>query len=131
MHLQLDADGDKVIFNPTDSETNQIQTLTAHELQADLHRRLTGQVRCVSRSHAIKKPFPGLKDHRIGVGPEWSRGHGEPLCPDRRDLGQVLTLSLTGALDGQEVGYAEIDLGFKFNGSAILELFRSRRQGPW
>ena len=123
LRLHLDSDGDKVILDPTAPGPNQIQTLTAPNC------KLTSTGASLvsftaSATQANKNPFPGLKDHRIGVGQN-GEGTGEPCARINKDLGQVLTLKLTGALDGQEVGYAEIDLGFKFNGSATLQLFRS------
>ena len=124
VRLHLDSDGDKVIFDPTAPGSNQIQTLTA-----GTNCKLTSTGASLvsfaaSATQANKNPFPGLKDHRIGVGQN-GEGTGEPCARINKDLGQVLKLSLTGALDGQVVGYAELDLGFKFNGSATLQLFRA------
>jgi hypothetical protein len=76
-----------------------------------------------------RTPFPGLKDHRIGVGQN-GEGNGEPCARINGDLGQVLVLQLGGALDGLGIAYAEIDLGFKFNGNAILELRNGGVEGP-
>jgi hypothetical protein len=75
-----------------------------------------------SNAQPSKHPYPGLKDHRIGVG-QTGEGNGEPCARINKDLGQSLTLSLTGALSGAVIDYAEIDLGFKFNGTAEL-IFR-------
>ncbi len=123
VRLHLDSDGDRVIFDPTAPGSNQIQTLTAPNCKLiSTGASLVGFA--ASASQANKNPFPGLKDHRIGVGQN-GEGTGEPCARINKDLGQALTLRLTGTLDGQEVGYAEIDLGFKFNGSATLQLFRS------
>ena len=124
VRLHLDSDGDKVIFDPTAPGSNQIQTLTA-----GTNCKLTSTGASLvsfaaSATQANKNPFPGLKDHRIGVGQN-GEGTGEPCARINKDLGQVLKLSLTGALDGQVVGYAELDLGFKFNGSATIQLFRA------
>ena len=94
------------------------------QLQTDLHAGASLVSFAGSGTQANKNPFPGLKDHRLGVGQN-GEGTGEPCARINKDLGQALTLSLTGALDGQVVGYAEIDLGFKFNGSATLQLCRA------
>jgi hypothetical protein len=118
--LHLDSDGDKVIFDPAATGSNQVQTLTAPNCKlASTGASLVSFEG--SATQANKNPFAGMKDHRIGVG-QTGEGNGEPCARINKDLGQVLTLSLTGALDGREVSYAEIDLGFKFNGSATLEL---------
>jgi hypothetical protein len=120
LRLHLDSDGDSVTFDPIAPGSNQVQTLTAPNC------KLTSTGASLvsfagSATQANKNPFPGLKDHRIGVG-QTGEGNGEPCARINKDLGQALKVSLTGALDGQEVNYAEIDLGFKFNGSATLEL---------
>ena len=123
VRLHLDSDGDKVIFDPTAPGSNQIQTLTAPNCKlTSTGASLVGFA--ASATQANKNPFPGLKDHRIGVGQN-GEGTGEPCARINKDLGQVLKLSLTGGLDGQVVGYAELDLGFKFNGSATIQLFRA------
>jgi len=123
LRLHLDSDGDKVIFDPTAPGSNQVQTLTAPNCKlTSTGASLVSFVGSATQTN--KNPFAGMKDHRIGVGQN-GEGNGEPCARINKDLGQVLKLSLTGALDGQEVGYAEIDLGFKFNGSATLQLFRS------
>jgi hypothetical protein len=123
LRLHLDSDGDKVIFDPIAPGSDQVQTLNA-----STNCKLTSSGASLvsftaSATQANKNPFPGLKDHRIGVGQN-GEGSGEPCARIDKDLGQVLKLSLTGALDGQVVGYAELDLGFKFNGTATLELRR-------
>ena len=123
LRLHLDSDGDRVIFDPTAPGSNQVQTLTAPNCK--LTSTGASLVSFVgSAAQANKNPFAGMKDHRIGVGQN-GEGNGEPCARINKDLGQALTLSLIGALNGQEVGYAEIDLGFKFNGSATLELRRA------
>ena len=123
LRLHLDSDGDRVIFDPIAPGANQVQTLTAPNCKlTSSGASLVGFVG--SATQANKNPFAGLKDHRIGVGQN-GEGSGEPCARINKDLGQVLKLSLTGALNGQEVSYAEIDLGFKFNGSATLELRRA------
>ena len=124
VRLHLDSDGDKVTFDPVAPGSTQIQTLTAG---TNCKLTSTGAPLisfAASATQASKNPFPGLKDHRIGVGQN-GEGSGEPCARINKDLGQVLKLSLTGALDGQVVGYAELDLGFKFNGNATLELRRA------
>ena len=120
LRLHLDSDGDRVTLDPT-----QVQTLSA-----GTNCKLTSSGASLinftaSATQANKNPFPGLRDHRIGVG-QTNEGTGEPCSRIDKSHGQVLTLSLTGALGGTAVNYAEIDLGFKFNGSATLEL----RRGP-
>ncbi|HJQ95292.1 MAG TPA: hypothetical protein VJ935_06230, partial [Acidimicrobiia bacterium] len=120
LRLHLDSDGDRVTLDPT-----QVQTLSA-----GTNCKLTSTGASLvsfaaSATQANKNPFPGLRDHRIGVG-QTGEGAGEPCSRIDKKDGQVLTLSLTGALGGTAVNYAEIDLGFKFNGSATLEL----RRGP-
>ena len=122
LRLHLDSDGDRVTFVPA-AGSNQIQTLTA-ETNCKLTSAGASLVSfAASGTPANKNPFPGLKDHRLGVG-QTGEGTGEPCARINKDKGQTLTLSLTGALDGAAVDYAEIDLGFKFNGSATLELRR-------
>jgi hypothetical protein len=123
LRLHLDSDGDRLIFDPTAAGSNQTQTLTAPGC------RLTSTGASLvsfaaSATQTNKNPFPGLKDHRIGVG-QTGEGNGEPCARIDKDLGQALTVGLTGALNGRAVSYAEIDLGFKFNSSATLQLFRS------
>jgi hypothetical protein len=83
----------------------------------------------VLNSNVNRRPFPGLKDHRIGVGQN-GEGNGEPCARINGDLGQVLVLQLGDDLDGLGIAYAEIDLGFKFNGDAILELRNGGVGGP-
>jgi len=122
LFLHLDSDGDRVIFDPTALGSNQIQTLTAPNCKLTTNGSLVSFA--AAATQANKNPFPGMKDHRIGVGQN-GEGNGEPCARINKDLGQVLKLSLTGALDGRAVSYAEIDLGFKFNSSATLQLFRS------
>jgi hypothetical protein len=120
LRLHLDADGDKFIYNAADSDTDLIQNLTASNCKISSNGASLVQLSATG-SHSSKKPFPGLKDHRIGVGQQ-GEGTGEPCARINKDLSQTLKLSLTGDLTGQSVGYAEIDLGFKYNGEAILEL---------
>jgi hypothetical protein len=120
LHLHLDTDGDKFIYDPADSETNAVQSLSQSNCKIASNGASLVQLSATG-SPSNKKPFPGLKDHRIGVGQQ-GEGVGEPCARINKDLGQTLKLSLTGDLTGQSVGYAEIDLGFKFDGDAILEL---------
>lgn len=119
LRLQLNSSGDKFVYDPA-SGPDLVQTLSQTSCKikssGDSLVSLTA-----SSSHSSKKPFPGLKDHRIGVG-QTGEGNGEPCARIDGSLGQKLTLSLTGALGGEAIGYIELDLGFKFNGSAKLEL---------
>jgi hypothetical protein len=121
LRLHLANDGDRLVYDPVaDGEPNLTQTLS----QSGCKLSSSGDslvAFSASSSQSSKKPFPGLKDHRIGVGQN-GEGNGEPCARINGDLGQTLTLGLTGALNGQSIGYAEIDLGFKFNGSAVLQL---------
>jgi hypothetical protein len=71
-------------------------------------------------SFPIKKPAAGLRDHRIGVVQLLE--HSELCARIDGIIGQRLTIGLTGSLAESDIGYAEIDLGFKHNGSAILEM---------
>ena len=120
LHLQMDANGDKFLYNPADSETNLEQTLTATNCK--LASSGASLVKVVgSGSFPIKKPFAGLRDHRLGVVQFLE--HSDLCARIDGIVGQRLTLSLTGDLAAEsDIGYAEIDLGFKHNGSAILEL---------
>ena len=125
LRLHLDSDGDRVTFVPT-AGSNQTQTLTVPMNGCKLTSSGASLVSfAATGTPASKNPFPGLTGHRIGVGQN-GEGTGEPCARINKDKAQTLTLSLTGALDGGAVDYAEIDLGFKFNGSATLEL----RRGP-
>jgi hypothetical protein len=74
-----------------------------------------------------KRPYAGLKDHRLGVGQN-GEGNGEPCARINKDLGQSLIFQLGDDVEGK-IGYAEIDLGFKFNGDAILELRNGGKTG--
>ncbi len=118
LRLQLNANGDKFVYDPSDGPilTQTLSQTSCKITSSDSLVSLTA-----SSSQSSKKPFPGIKDHRIGVGQN-GEGSGEPCARVDGSLGQKLTLSLTGALDGQAIGYIELDLGFKFNGSAKLEL---------
>jgi hypothetical protein len=124
LHLHLDADGDSLRFDPTSGAPSLNQGLG-----------VAGQCRLTSSgpdslvtfsatsANPTRNPYPGLKDHRIGVG-QTGEGNGEPCARINKDLGQVLTMQLTGALAGNRVvTYAEIVLGFKFNGEARLGLY--------
>jgi len=119
LRLQLDGGGDRFVFDPT-TGPDQVQVLS--QANCKLSSSGVSLVSVVgSSANAAKKPYAGLKDHRIGVGQN-GEGNGEPCARINKDLGQTLTLSLTGGLAGEAIGYAEIDLGFKFNGDAVLEL---------
>ncbi len=123
LHLDMGPEGDRFVFDPVtgdDLEQTLSQSncrLSSDELLVDI----TG-----AGTQLNKRPFAGLKDHRIGVGQN-GEGKGEPCARINKDLGQSLNLSLTGSLAGDSIGYAEIDLGFKFDGDALLEL---RQGGP-
>ncbi len=124
LRLHLASDGDKLIFDPTAAGDNQVQTLSASNCKLSSAGASLVEI-LGSGSQSNKHPYAGLKDHRIGVG-QSNEGTGEPCARINKDLGQALSVGLTGALDGQAIGYAEIDLGFKYNGSATIEL---RREG--
>jgi hypothetical protein len=120
LRLHMANDGDRLVYDPVAAGPNLTQTLT----QSSCKLSSSGAslvAFSASSSNASKKPFHGLKDHRIGVGQN-GEGNGEPCARINGDLGQKLTLSLTGSLAEESIGYAEIDLGFKFNGDAVLEL---------
>jgi hypothetical protein len=122
VRLHLGSDGDRFVFDPTAPGSDQVQILS--ETNCRLSSSGATLVSVVgSGAQANKHPYAGLKDHRLGVGQN-GEGNGEPCARINKDLGQALTLGLTGALQGHSVGYAEIDLGFKFNGDAALELRR-------
>ena len=117
LRLHLNSDGDRLVYTPT---TGDELTQTLSQSNCKLASSGASLLSIVgSGSLSIKKPFAGLKEHRIGVGQTFE-GTGEPCARINKDLGQVLTLSLTGSLAGKTLGYAEIDLGFKYNGSATL-----------
>jgi hypothetical protein len=125
LRLHLDSDGDRVVFDPVAAGPNLVQTFSQSNCKlSSSGASLVGIVG--SGTQVNKKPFAGLKDHRIGVG-QTGEGNGEPCARINNDLGQALTLSLTGQLASQSIGYAEIDLGFKFNGDAVLQL---KKGGP-
>ena len=66
LRLHLNSDGDRFVFDPS-TGPNLTQTLS----QTNCKLESTGDslVSLVgSQSHSSKMPFPGLKDHRIGVG---------------------------------------------------------------
>jgi hypothetical protein len=122
LRLHLNSDGDKVIFDPIAPGADVVQTLSQSKCKlTSSGASLVGF--SAAATQANKNPYPGLKDHRIGVG-QTGEGNGEPCARINRDLGQELTLALTGALQSLAVDYAEIDLGFKFDGDAILVLKR-------
>jgi hypothetical protein len=123
LRLHMANDGDRLVYDPVAAGPNLTQVLSQSGCKlsssGDSLMTIIG-----SGSNPSKKPFAGLKDHRIGVGQN-GEGSGEPCARINGDLGQKLTLSLTGALAEESIGYAEIDLGFKFNGSAVLQLKKS------
>jgi hypothetical protein len=119
LRLHLNSDGDRFVFDPS---TGPDLTQTLSETNCKLASSGDSLVSLVgSSSHSSKMPFPGLKDHRIGVGQKFE-GTGEPCARINKDLGQKLTIGVAGAIADTTLGYAEIDLGFKYNGSAELEL---------
>ncbi len=122
LRLQLDSGGDKLVYDPT-SGPDLVQTLSQKNCQlsssGDSLVKLTG-----ASSNASKKPFVGLKDHSIGVG-QSGEGSGESCAKIDGKLGQTLTLSLIGSLQGPTISYAEIDLGTKSGGEVTLELRRA------
>jgi hypothetical protein len=125
LRLQMnDTDLDRLVYDPLASgEPDLTQALSQTNCRLSTDNSLMSFVG--SSSFPIKKPAAGLRDHRIGVVQLLEQ---HELCA-RIDgiIGQKLTLGLSGALAEREIGYAEIDLGFKHNGSAILEL---RNGGP-
>lgn len=127
LRLHLNSDGDRVVFDPVAPGPDLVQTISQSNCKlSSSGASLVGIVG--SGTQVNKKPFAGLKDHRIGVG-QTGEGNGEPCARINKDLGQVLTVSLTGLLDGQSIAYAEIDLGFKFNGDAVLQLKKGGSTG--
>jgi hypothetical protein len=125
LRLHMDGDGDRLVYDPVAAdEPNLTQTLTQTNCKlassGDSLMNIVG-----TSSVPIKRPAAGLRDHRIGVVQLLE--HHELCARIDGIIGQKLTLGLTGAVAESDVGYAEIDLGFKHNGSAILEL---RDGGP-
>jgi hypothetical protein len=121
LRLDMDSNPDRfVLFNSAGVEQNQ-QLLTASNCKLGT-AAVTGPLVKVAASGlpTNKNPFPGLKDHRLGVGQN-GEGTGEKCAQINRDKSQSLTLSLTGELEGQSIGYAELNLEFKFNGDVTLE----------
>ena len=119
LHLDMDSNPDRfVLFDSAGVEQTE-QLLTASNCKLGT-AAVTGPLVNVAAS-GTKNPFPGLKDHRLGVGQN-GEGTGEKCGQINRDKSQALTLSLTGDdLEGQSIGYAELNLEFKFNGDVILE----------
>jgi hypothetical protein len=132
LHLNNDVLLDRFTFEPapgSDDIPDQILTQTNCRLDLPANPLLVklGAVPPVpAPSNPNKLPYPGLKDHRIGVG-QSGEGNGEPCARINQSLSQSLTLSLSGELTGKAIVYAEIDLGFKFNGNAVLQL---KKGGP-
>ncbi len=121
LRLDMDSNPDRfVLFDTAGVEQNQ-QLLTASNCKLGT-ASVTGPLVKVAASGlpTNKNPFPGLKDHRLGVGQN-GEGTGEKCGQINRDKSQALTLSLTGELEGQSIGYAELNLEFKFNGDVILQ----------
>jgi hypothetical protein len=118
LHLDMDSNPDRfVLFDSAGVEQTE-QPLTASNCKLGT-AAVTGPLVNVAAS-GTKNPFPGLKDHRLGVGQN-GEGTGEKCGQINRDKSQSLTLSLTGELEGQSIGYAELNLEFKFNGDVMLE----------
>jgi hypothetical protein len=121
LRLQMNnTDGDRLVYDPVaPDEPGLTQTLSQTNCKlastGDSLMSIVG-----SSSFPIKKPAAGLRDHRIGVVQLLE--HHELCARIDGIIGQRLTLGLTGSLAESDIGYAEIDLGFKHNGSAILEL---------
>jgi len=124
LRLQLNSDGDRFVFDPVGTNTVQVQELRQTNCRLSNSPPPTLMSVTGTGANLSKNPYAGLKDHRLGVGQK-GEGTGEPCARINQDLGQQLTLSLTGVLDGAVIDYAEIDLGFKFNGNAELVLERN------
>ena len=120
LRLQLNSSVDRVIFDPIAPGPDVVQNLsqTNCKLASNNLLSITG-----STTQVNKQPFAGLKDHRIGVG-QRGEGTGEPCARINQSLGQSLTVQPIGVLDGMAIDYAELDLGFKFDGVATLVLSR-------
>jgi hypothetical protein len=122
LRLHMASDGDRLVYEVADVIVDEQElSQTGCKLEPISAPNATLMTFSASNTPGSKTPFPGLKDHRIGVGQN-GEGNGEPCARINNDLGQSLTLQLGGALDGLGIAYAEIDLGFKFNGNATLEL---------
>lgn len=118
LRLHLNTDGDRLVYDPsTGADLTQTLSQSSCKLASsgDSLATLVG-----TSSNSSKKPFAGLKDHRIGVGQ--SHEDDKECARINKDLGQKLTLSLTGAIGDKSISYAEIDLGFTHDGSAEIEL---------
>jgi hypothetical protein len=126
LRLHMANDGDRLVFDPVAAGPNLTQTLS----QSNCRLTWTGDdlASIVGDGTQVnKRPYAGLKDHRLGVGQN-GEGNGEPCARINKDLGQSLIFQLGDDVEG-EIGYAEIDLGFKFNGNAILELRNGGKTG--
>jgi hypothetical protein len=109
LRLHLNSDGDRIVFDPsTGPDLTQTLTQTNCKLAStgDSLVSLVG-----SGTYPTKKPFAGLKEHRIGVGQNYE-GTGEPCARINKDLGQKLTLGLLGGLADTDLGYADNTLVF-------------------
>ena len=132
LRLHLNSDGDRVVFDPDAPGANLVQNLSQTNCKLGSNNLLTI---VGSGTQLNKQPFAGLKDHRIGVGQK-GEGSGEPCARINQSFGQTLTLSPTGVLDGMAIDYAELDLGFKFDGDAAPRVVHgeaspSAAQLPW
>jgi hypothetical protein len=121
LRLQMNnTDGDRLVYDPVAAD-KPVLTQTLSQTNCKLASSGDTLMSIVgSSSFPISKPAAGLRDHRIGVV-QLLENH--ELCA-RIDgvIGQRLTVGLTGSLAESDIGYSEIDLGFRHNGSAILEL---------
>jgi hypothetical protein len=78
LRLQLSSKGDKVVYDPVAPGNNLIQSLNSKNCK--LERKGAALLDfTASSANAGKKPFPGLKDHRIGVGQN-GEGSGSPCA---------------------------------------------------
>ncbi|MGA8039596.1 MAG: hypothetical protein WCA93_05750, partial [Acidimicrobiia bacterium] len=77
LHLHLNADGDRFVYDPANSGADLTQTLS--ETQCKLAGGGDSLVSVIGSGQSSKHPFAGLKDHRIGVGQKYE-GTGEPCA---------------------------------------------------
>jgi hypothetical protein len=131
LNLSADGGGDRVIYDPVAPGDNLVQTLSQRSCQLEWDGDPLVEI-VGSGTQDNKRPYAGLKDHRIGVGQQ-GEGTGEPCARINRSGAQFQELTFgidpDGPLAGQSIGYAEIDLGFKFDGDAELELWKGGLSG--
>ncbi len=118
LRLEMDSNPDRFVLVDSAGVEQNEQLLTASSCKLNT-AAVTGPLVILDGSGS-KNPFEGLKDDRLGVG-QTGEGTGEKCGQINRDKSQSLTLSLTGDLEGQSIGYAELNLEFKFDGDVILE----------